>query len=134
MTSSQKSIFVIADRTSLWLLIDVLRGAGYRAMGVSDAASARAVLEPLAPDLVVAAYPGLEGGEEELIGLLLRGGGETRFRSIALLPSNDDRLAAAALADGFEDVCAEPVSASDVLAKVARLLAPPRPPEPPPLA
>ena len=134
MTPSQKTVFVIADPPALWLLVDVLRSAGYRAMGVGDAAAAGAVREPLAPDLVIAAYPGLDGGEEDLTGLLLRGRGEARYRAIALLPTHDDRLAAAALADGFEDVCAEPVSASEVLAKVSRLLAPSRPPEPPPLA
>ena len=122
MTASQKTVFVIADRDALRFLVRILRESGFRAMGVSDAESARAALEPLAPDLVIAAYPGLEEEEADLTGVLLRAAGTTRFRAIALLASRDDRLAAAALADGFADVCAQPLAASDVLVKVSRLL------------
>lgn len=121
-TSSQKTVFILAEAATLRSFVGVLRRAGFRAIGVTDTKSARVVLESLSPDLVIAAYPGLDGEEADLTVILMDGGGSTRFPALALLHANDGRLAAAALADGFSDVCAQPVPASELLAKVRRLI------------
>ena len=130
MNDEPKHILVVDDEPPVRLLIEeILKSGGYSVSSVGRGTDLLREARTRPPDLIVSdlTMPGLDGHQTMT---MLRRSGVYEGPILVVSGRNRDEDIREALEAGAQAYLAKPIRAEALLEAVARLLAPPAPPEP----